>query len=233
MVAIAPTHLNGNNMKTPVRTAGTIVLCLASFCLVITQTGCLGILSNVMHAVGADKVPPECAELKDSKVAILVMTDQSQYSDDVAARLLTRKLSGTLSQEVKGMTLVRDEVVQQWRDRNGWDNVEYLEMGKGVEAKKLLVVELTNLRLRDGATLYRGRADVVITVYDVGTGNVLFKKEIDEYTYPVNAGQYTSETTEPKFRKLYLEMLSQRIGRIFHSYDFADTIALDSAIASQ
>lgn len=186
-----------------------------------------------MHAVGADQIPPECAALKDSEVAIVVMTDQSQYSDDIAARLLTRKLGGVLSQEVKGLKLGREDAVQQWRDTHGWDNVDYLEIGKGIDTSKLLVIELTNLRLRDGATLYRGRADVHVTLFDVKTEKVLFEKEIDEYTYPVSAGQYTSETTEPKFRKLYLDMLARRIARCFHSYDFADTVALDGAIASQ
>lgn len=190
-------------------------------------------MSNFMHAVGADQIPPECAELKDAEVAIVVMTDQSQYSDDIAARLLTRKLGGVLSQEVKGLELVRDDAIQQWRDTHGWDNVDYLKIGKGVDAEKLLVVELTNLRLRDGATLYRGRANVHVTLYDVKGEKTLFEKEIDEFTYPVNAGQYTSETTEPKFRKLYLDMLARRIARFFHSYDFADTVALDGAIASQ
>ena len=201
--------------------------------LLVTQPGCLGLMSNFMHAVGADRVPPECEVLEDSKVAIVVVTDQSQYSDDVASRLLARKLSGVLNTEVDGMTLVREEVIQQWRDVHGRDSVDYLKLGKGVEAEKLLVVELTDLRLRDGATLYRGRSNVHMKVYDLVTEEEVFSKDIDEFTYPVNAGQYTSETTEPRFRKLYLDMMSKQIGRTFHPYDFADTVALDGAIASQ
>ncbi|MFG0288409.1 MAG: hypothetical protein ACF8CQ_09545, partial [Rhodopirellula sp. JB044] len=96
-----------------------------------------------------------------------------------------------------------------------------------------LAIELTDMRLRDGATLYRGRAGVLLTVYDIAEKKVVFRKEIDEFTYPVNAGQYTSETTEPKFRKLFLGMLAQRIARVFHPYDFADTVALDGALASE
>ena len=47
------------------------------------------------------------------------------------------------------------------------------------------------------------------------------------------AGQYTSETSEPKFRKVYLRMLAEEIGRSFHPYDFTDRIASDGRIASQ
>ncbi|WP_246112800.1 hypothetical protein [Allorhodopirellula solitaria] len=210
-----------------------ITLSLFTCCLLTTQAGCLGIVSNLMHAVGVDRIPPEYEGLEESKVAIVTMTDQSQYSDDVAARLLTRKVSNILSMEVKDMTLVHDEAIQQWRDTHGWDKIDYLEMGKDTKAEKLLAIEMTDLRLRDGATLYRGRAAIMITVYDIEAEKVVFRKEIDEFTYPVQAGQYTSETTETKFRKLFLSMLSRQICRTFHSYDFADTVALDGTLASQ
>lgn len=210
-----------------------LALVLLTSGVLLTQPGCLGLLSNLMHAVGADRVPPEYDGLAKSKVAIVTMTDQSQYSDDVAARLLTRKVSDVLSMEVKEMTLVHDEAIQKWRDTHGWETVDYLEMGKDVKADKLLAIEMTDMRLRDGATLYRGRAAIVITVYDMATEKVVFRKEIDEYTYPVQAGQYTSETTETKFRKLFLTMLAKQISRTFHSYDFADTVALDASLASQ
>ncbi|TWU15231.1 hypothetical protein Poly21_24250 [Allorhodopirellula heiligendammensis] len=206
---------------------------LLTGCVLLTQTGCLGLLSNFMHAVGADRIPPEYDGFEKSKVAIVTMTDQSQYSDDVAARLLTRKVSDILSMEVKEMALVHDEAIQQWRDTHGWETIDYLEMGKDIKAEKLLSIEMTDMRLRDGATLYRGRAAIVLTVYDIAAEKVVFRKEIDEFTYPTQAGQYTSETTETKFRKLFLSMLAKKIGRTFHSYDFADTVALDASLASQ
>lgn len=210
-----------------------LALVFLASCLVMTQTGCLGVLSNLMHAVGANRIPPEYDGLAKSKVAVVTMTDQSQYSDDIAARLLTRKVSDILSMEVKEMTLVHDEAIQQWRDTNGWEKIDYLEMGKDTKADKLIAIEMTDMRLRDGATLYRGRAAIMVTVYDIKAEKVVFRKEIDEFTYPAQAGQYTSETTETRFRKLFLTMLAKQICRTFHPYDFADTVALDSVLASQ
>ncbi len=216
--------------STPLHLLATVVFASS---LVLTQSGCLGVLSNLMHAVGADRIPPEYDGLQKSKVAIVTMTDQSQYSDDVAARLLTRKVSDILSMEVKEISLVHDEDIQKWRDTHGWEKIDYLEMGKDTQADKLVAIEMTDLRLRDGATLYRGRAAITITVYDILAEKVVFRKEIDEFTYPSQAGQYTSETTETKFRKLYLSMLAKQIGRVFHAYDFAETVAMDAALASQ
>lgn len=198
----------------------------------LAQAGCLH-MANLMHAAGLDMIPPEYDGLEDSTVAIVTVSDSSQYYNDVAARELNRSVSEILTREIKEIQLIRQDKVDQWRDVNGWDAIDFAEVGKGVEAQKVLGIELSNLRLQDGATLYRGRADVVINVIDVETGNIEYTRSLEEFTYPTVAGQYTSETTEPRFRKLYLGMLAQEIGRSFHPYDMTDRIAMDSAIASQ
>ena len=208
--------------------------CVALFAaLLLSQSGCMGIFANLYHAVGADKVPAEYEGLEESRVAIVTVTDNSQYTDDVAARILSRRVGEILLKEVKELTLVREDEIEQWRDTNGWDSVDFMSIGKGVKPDKVLGIELTNMQLRDGATLYRGRANVMITVTDIATGSILYKKELEEFTYPISAGQYTTETTEAKFQRLYLGMLSKQIGRMFYPYDFSETVAMDAAIASQ
>ncbi|NND97475.1 MAG: hypothetical protein HKN47_09135, partial [Pirellulaceae bacterium] len=197
------------------------------------QPGCLGVFANLMHAVGADQVPAEYKGLEDSSVAIVTVTNSSHYSDDTSARLLSRMVSDIVIKEVDDVSLVREDQIEQWRDLNGWDSVDFLSIGKGVKADKVLGIELTNLRLRDGATLYRGRADVSLSVIDVATGEVLYRRSLDEFTYPITAGQYTSETTESRFRKLYLSMLAKQIARSFHRWDMTDDFATDGIIASQ
>jgi hypothetical protein len=198
----------------------------------LLQAGCTP-LATVMHAVGVDRIPAEYDGLKQSTVAVITLTDSSQYSNDVSSRELSRFVGEILTKEVRGVQLVREDKIEQWRDVNGWDSLDFDTIGKGVGAQKVIGIELANLRLRDGATLYRGRSDVVINVIDAETGNVEYSRTLEEYTYPHVAGQYTSETSEPKFRKLYLRMLAEEIGRSFHPYDLTDRIAADSRIASQ
>ncbi|TWT76662.1 hypothetical protein CA13_71590 [Planctomycetes bacterium CA13] len=217
----------------------TLVTLLGSLlfaAILVTQTGCLGLVANLVHAVGADKVPADykdSKELEDSRLAIVTIADNSEYSDNISARLLSRYVGEILLRELDDVKLVREDEIADWRDSNGWNNVDFAEIGKGVKAEKVLGIELRNLRLRDGATLYRGRADASVTLIDAATGEVLYRRDLDEFTYPVSAGQYTSETNETRFRKLYLGMLAQQIGRSFHPYDFSETIAIDGAIASQ
>ncbi len=203
--------------------------------LCAANSGCMGLslAANVINAVKGYTVDAEFKGLREKRVAVVTLTDSSQYSDDASARILSRRISDILRTEVKDIELVREDEVQQWRDRNGWDAVEFLDIGRGVKADKVLGVELTNLKLRDGATLYRGRATVTVTVYDVASGALEFRKHLDEFTYPESAGQYTSETTESRFRSLYLSVLAARISRFFHPYDFSDTVAMDATIINQ
>lgn len=213
------------------RSTRTVLLTVIAFCVVAT-TGCMGV-ATLMHVAGMDLVPAEYDGLEKSSVAIVTITDSSLYTNDVAARELTARVGAVLSQNVKGVELVREDLVEQWRDTNGRDSLDFPAIGKGVSADKVLVIEVANLRLRDGQTLFQGQSDVSIKVVDIKSGNIVYNKMLDEYTFPKSTGQHTSETTESRFRKLYLSMLASEIGRSFHPYDINDRIALDSMIASQ
>lgn len=201
--------------------------------LLLAQTGCINLIANLIHAVHGHNVPAEFEGLQDKKVAVITVTDTSLYSDDTSARMLTRYISETMINEVKGIKLVREDEVAQWRDTQGWDAIDYVALGRGVKADKVVSVELTDLRLREGQTMYRGHARVVITVHDVASGNREFRRSLDEYTYPVTAGVFTTETTEDKFRRTFLHMLGKRIARHFHPYDFRDGVASDAQIVHQ
>ena len=214
------------------RTRQLVVLPLLAFTL-LTQPGCLGIVANLMNVVRGHTVKPEYNGLEGKRVAVVTLTDSSQYSDDASARILGRRVSDILHTEVKNIKIVREDEVQQWRDRHGWDAIEFLDIGRGVKADKVVGIEMTGLRLKDGATLYRGRAEVTVSVYDIATDSLEFRRHLDDFTYPVTAGMYTSETTETKFRGLFLGVLASKIGRYFHGYDFSDTVALDAAIITQ
>lgn len=209
-----------------------VAVCALLATVMVTQVGCM-LFANVMHAVGADKTPAKYDGLEDSKVAIVTIGEGSQYSDDISARLLSRKLSEILLTEVDDLTLVREDKIDQWRDQNGWDTIDFAAIGKAVDADKVLAIELANLQLRDGSTTYRGQADVNIMVLDPSSGDVLYQKQVDEFQYPVSAGQPITETTERRFRKLYMTMLAKHIGRHFHPFDASELFALDGKMASQ
>ena len=198
----------------------------------LLQTGCLGLASNLMHAVGMDMIPPEYEGFEDLTVAVITISDSSSYTRDQKSSELSSFVGKILAREIKNVKIVRNDKISHWRDTNGWDSLDFAEIGEGVKADKVIGIELGNFSLRDGPTLYCGTSDVTITVINVATGEVDFTKSLEEYRYPTMAGQHTSETTESRFRKLYLQTLAEEIGRSFHPYDMSDRVAADSRIAS-
>lgn len=201
--------------------------------VVVCQTGCLGLASQMMHVAGLNLSPAKYNGLDDSTVAVVTITDSTQYTNDSAARDLSRRVGSVLTTEGDDITLVREDLVQQYRDVHGYESSDFSKIGKEVGADKVLVIEMSDLSLRDGATLFQGSADVHLQVVDVKTGNTVYQDHIDQYTFPKSTGQHTSETTEKRFRKLYLTMLASEIGRRFHPFDPTETVAQDVLIASQ
>lgn len=205
---------------------------LASAGFLATQSGCIPLVANVIHAVKGSDVPAEYDGLEEKKVAVVTVTDSSAYSDDTAARILNRYISERLLDNVKKIQLVREDEVDMWRDTQGTNRIDYVSLGRGVQCDKVVAIEMTNLRLRDGQTMYRGHADVTVIVHDVTSNSIEFRRTLEDYTYPAAAAIPITETDESRFRRLYLEMLGQRIARHFHPYDFRDGWASDARIVN-
>lgn len=214
-------------------TRNRIYVVLVMALTAITQSGCVGLVANLVHTVRGDKVPAEFEGLENQRVAVITVSDSSIFENDPAARMLAREVGEILEVEVDGLELVREEEIAAWRDNNGWDQLDFVTIGRGVKADKVVAIELIGLQLRDGATLYRGQVTATTTVYDVPSGSKEFRRNLEDYSYPVTGGQYTSETTEKRFRKVFLAVLSDRIARYFHPYDFRDSVALDAALINQ
>jgi len=203
------------------------------FAIALTQSGCVvPFAANLMHAVGADMIPAEYQQLGEKKVAVITSTAGSQYSQDIVAREVNQRVAAILNEKVEEITLVTQDEIDQWRDVNGWDETDATKIAVGVGADKVISIEVADLRLREGATLFRGRSNVRVQAIDVATGKVEYTRSLEDYTYPKLAGQDITETTESRFRKLYLSMVSQEIARSFHPYDLTDRYATDSKIVS-
>jgi hypothetical protein len=74
--------------------------------------------------------------------------------------------------------------------------------------------------------LYRGRAEAVVSVYEMaddGSGDKIYSKEITSQ-YPLRAARSTSEVSYTSFKKQYLSRLSEEIGRLFYEYYEGDDV---------
>jgi hypothetical protein len=107
-------------------------------------------------------------------------------------------------------------------------NQNFARLGSQLQADYVLAIDLQNLELKEGATLYRGRCDCSIAVYKVAEGDrAVFRKQIPPLVFPT-AGVPVTDMDEAKFQGMYLTMLANRVARVFHPYDASSDVAIDA-----
>ena len=57
----------------------------------LLQSGCLGLASNLMHAVGMDMIPPEYEGFEEKTVAIITISDSFRYNSITIIKSLSNR----------------------------------------------------------------------------------------------------------------------------------------------
>ena len=187
-------------------------------CTVATSSGCVNLLANVIHSIRGEKIKPEYTDLKGKKVAI-VCGGEKGLSNDATSMLLTRYLEERLGKNVEEIKIIPQEKVDKWLNEIGREEPDYEAIGKGVGADRVVAVTLANLSLRNGKTLFKGKADISVAVYDIQNGTIAFRKSFPEFEFPKLDGPSIIDTTEAKFRVSFLTIVSQHIGVLFYPHD--------------
>jgi hypothetical protein len=123
--------------------------------------------------------------------------------------------------------VISPDYVRAWLDENpDWDKPE--EIGAHFNTTYVIYIDLHEYSLyeENSANLYRGRAEGLISVYEMdddGNGERIYSKEIIS-KYPRLAPRSTSEVTHTNFKRQYLSRLSDEIGRLFYEYYAGDNI---------
>jgi hypothetical protein len=194
----------------------------------------VGLLANLIHVGTGEMVPAQFTGLTEKKVAVICVSNASAFGPTAASSELGRKVAAMLGQQVRKIEVVDPQEVADWIDQNGWDQLDYTALGEGVGAQMLVSIDLNTFSLHDGPTLYKGRADVRLRVYDIEQdGKVVFDKEPPQIQFPIQAGYYTSEISEREFRRKFLAVLAQRIARHFFAYELIEDFAQDTTLIGQ
>jgi len=188
--------------------------------------GCSTLLT-VAYLVQPNDVPAEFDGLKGKTVAVVCRPIiELEFSDAGSARELASLVGGQLADSVHRAKVVGQHEVARWIDENAW--TDYQTVGDALDAERVVGIDLEEFRFHEGSTLYRGRAGVHVKVVDVATKNVVFQKRIDDFSFPANNAIPATDLTETEFRQLFLQMLSQRISRLFHAYESREVFAEES-----
>ncbi len=201
---------------------------LAVMLLAVSTTGCVSLISNLQHAIhGPPKVPPSFNKFPSKRVAVVCTSQADLYGTGGVARSIARSVENILAQQVEEIDIVGQDGLEDWMDHNDWNQLNYTQIGRGLKADYVLAIELNApITLKEGPTLFKGRADVTVSVYDVAkNGEVVMRKHSPELAWPENGRYGLSETA---FERLFLAKVAEHISKNFHPYEANSDIGMDS-----
>lgn len=203
--------------------------------LLVTLTsasGCIGLASQLLYVIKGDKIDAEFDGLAGKRVAVVCVANSSNYDPGSASSKLAQMVEMLLKKEVPRIKMIRQDRVVDWIDNNDWDQMDYRDIGRGLNAEMVVGIDLDGYRLHEDATMFRGKANVTVTVFDVKQNETVFKRHMPNFAFPASGGQHISETTEAKFQGLFLVKLSEDIAKSFHAYEFKTEFARDASMLS-
>ncbi|MBI1902254.1 MAG: hypothetical protein HYS13_14225 [Planctomycetia bacterium] len=195
--------------------------------MALSSSGCLAIIPFIAYMIKGRNVPAEFDGLASKKVAVVCRPPHTMTQDQaVGCRELGARLTYLLQTNVKKIDMVSQQDVANWTDENNLE--DFVELGKALGADIVVAVEMDTFSLYGSGSIYKGRADYHIAVYDVKDGGkVLFEKHPGETSYPPTGGE---AITKPKanFRRKFVDNLAEEIGRHFYPHDRAAGYAVSA-----
>ncbi len=209
-------------MNRPLVRRGTVLM-LMLLIVALPAVGCRNALFTATYLFKGMNVDPDFKDLKGKKVAVVCRPVVSlQYANSNVGRELAERISLLLQEQVPKIKVIDQRKIAKWTDENAWD--EYPEVGKAMKADMVVAVDLEGFSLYQGQTLYQGKANATIRVFDCKKGGKeVFRKSIPQCAYPPSAPMPASERTEPEFRNEFVAVLANQIARHFFAHDpYAD-----------
>jgi hypothetical protein len=206
-----------------------ITVALILMAAALSLCGCQSLLVTALYLFKGNEVDPEFAELKGKKVAVVCRPMVAlQYHNSSVARDLAEQISILLEKNVPKIHLVDQRKINKWLDENTWE--EYREVGKAVKAEMVVGVDLESFSLYQGQTVYQGRANAAVAVYDSQQKwKKVFEKALPQSVYPPNSPISAADRLEADFRREFVAVLADQIGRHFYAHDPYPDMAQDAA----
>jgi hypothetical protein len=203
-------------------------LLLAAAALVSTA-GCPALLATGVYVwEGGNLVPAECEALKGQRVVVMCRPPASnEYRHAGASRHISQRVSESLVKHVKNIDVVNPREVDEWVDESDWG--DFHELAEAVRADLVVHIELDDFDLYKGKTLYQGRANAKVTVYDMREkGKEVWTRDLGEILYPVNSGIPAQDKPPQQFEQEFVEIVAERVATNFYRHDPNDSFAMDA-----
>lgn len=140
-------------------------------------------------------------------------------------KLIDPKIDETIAKHVsyklraKQVLVINPSLVQDWLDKHPeWETPD--EVGEYFKTKYVIYIDLSdyNLYEKGNQSLYRGRAEAQVSVIEMGAdgeGERIYNRDVKS-VFPLAIPRSTHDTTKNKFRKEFLDRLTNDIGWLFY-----------------
>jgi hypothetical protein len=199
--------------------------------LLSSSTGCIHTLlaTGIYLWQGGNVVPAQCDKLDGERVVVVCRPPSTnEYRHAGAARSIGKRVSALLKENVKKVDMVSPSEVDNWIDEQDWEN--FKDLGRSVQATRVVYIELDSFDLYKGTTLYQGDADVRVTVYDMTTrdGEEVWTRNVGQVLFPRNAGIPSADKSVQEFQNQFVEVVSVQTASLFYKHDPNAHFALDA-----
>ncbi len=203
--------------------------------LLLSTSGCNYFIALGYLIGGPPQVEPMFEQVtkksltdKDTRVAVVCYaSDDLKYEceniDHIIAHQVTHQLSN-----VGKVDVVPNDEVRAWMIQNpDWDTAA--EVGAAFDVNYVVFIDVSEFSLyeRDSNTLFRGRCEAIVSVYEMeadGEGKSIFSHDLNSQ-YPIQIPRSATDVSYDTFRMEYFSRLSDEIGRLFYPYLNGDDIA--------
>lgn len=199
--------------------------------LLSSTTGCLhSILATGIYLwQGGNVVPPQYEKLEKERVVVICRPPSSnEYRHAGASRMIGKRISKLLGENVKKIDVVSSSEVDNWIDEEDWEN--FKDLGTAVKATRIVYVELDSFELYKGTTLYQGDADVKVTVYTKNGHDWEedWSRNVGQVLFPQHAGIPAADKSVNDFQAQFVEVVSTQVATLFYKHDPNAMFALDA-----
>lgn len=192
--------------------------------------GCVGLLAAILH--NGETKPARFSGLAEKKIAVLCVAGPSFYSENATSRQLAEQVEALIQQNTDKVTIIPQQKIDDWKDRSGWDNMDYREAGKALKAEMVVAIDLARFEIQPNTGVFKGYAEYVVSVYDIdNNGKLVFQDTPKPTEFPTN-GVSLNSGSDRQFRSAFMQLLAHRIARNFYKYSAHQDLMLDESFVA-
>ena len=196
--------------------------------LVVANTGCVGLLANVLYR--GRLAPAACDRLEGKRVAVVCTSNSSDFGPSPNADLIAKGVGILLAENVEEIEVVAHQKVAAWLDEHDVDFIDHTEIGRALNVDYVVAIDIELLRLQDNQTLYKGNASYRLEVIDItDDGRAVYAPFTPPVIHPKISGVPTTSVTKEHFRRQFVEVIAGDIARHFYEHDLNELVARDRA----